>query len=57
MRTLGTAFDYKLSIKKVNELLNDNSKLNGFEKHTIQEGLKELLFGHGPIDISTLGIV
>jgi hypothetical protein len=56
MIKLKTAFSYKLNIKKVNELFGDsNSKLNGFERHTLQEGLKELLFGNGPIDISVQG--
>lgn len=49
---------YKLNVKKVKELLSDkNSPLNGFEKHVIQEGLKEILFGTGPINyISDVGI-
>lgn len=55
MKQLKSAFDYKLNIKKVNELLHEGSKLNGFEKHTIQEGLKELLFGNGPIEINAPG--
>ena len=49
---------YKLNVKKIKELLSDkNSPLNGFEKHVIQEGLKEILFGNGPINfISNIGI-
>lgn len=49
------AHSYKVNKVKVNELLADNRSagqaLNGFEKHAIQEGLKELLFGNGPINI------
>lgn len=48
------SINYKLNVKKVKELLSDkNSPLNGFEKHVIQEGLKEILFGTGPINVVT----
>lgn len=60
------AINYRLNIKKVKELLTDlpdnvNQKagskaLNGFEKHVIQEGLKEILFGNGPINIVREGV-
>ena len=58
MRKLKTAFDYKLNLKVVRELFKDsNTQINGFEKHVLQEGLKELLFGNGPIDINAQGCI
>lgn len=57
MKQLKPAFGYKPNPTKVNELLGEKSKLNGFEKHVLQEGLKELLFGTGPIETAMEKII
>lgn len=49
--------NYKIITSKVREHLSEENKsISGIEKHLIQEGLKQILLGTGPIDFSTPGI-
>lgn len=43
--------NYRIDTKKLSSCLDDNSKLTMFEKHLIQEGVKQILFGSGTEEI------
>lgn len=48
--------NYKINTDKVREHLSDENKtISGIEKHLIQEGLKQILLGTGPVTVSTPG--
>lgn len=48
--------NYKINTDKVREHLSDENKtISGIEKHLIQEGLKQILLGTGPITFSIPG--
>lgn len=49
--------NYKIITSKVREHLSEENKsISGIEKHLIQEGLKQILLGTGPVDYSVTGI-
>ena len=48
--------DYKFNSEKIRQILSDkNTDISGIEKHLIQEGLKQISFGSGPIEIPVIG--
>lgn len=50
--------NYKINTVKVRENLSeDNKTISGIEKHLIQEGLKQILLGTGPVIVSAEGCI
>ena len=48
--------NYKLNSEKIREVLSDkNASISGIEKHLIQEGLKQITLGTGPVHIDLPG--
>lgn len=48
--------NYKLNSDKIREVLADkNTNISGIEKHLIQEGLKQITLGTGPIHVEVPG--
>jgi len=51
--TFGGDRNYRIKREKLHETLKETSQMNSFEKHLIQEGIKQVLYGEGTEEIRT----